>query len=193
MTEGSLTATNGGAGSFLGVYTDDAGTGPVLNLPATGLAFFRRHSADRHQSHAGGLLGPESQSRQVRGVHHGAVRLRFEAPDGATGRARSRLVTAREGQTALRRNAPVEAAGGRSRPGSRRGGPSKPDLGRRVSKEHAAGARRFGRRQTGGWESARIRRRIPPAGRPHQPFGKDVRGAPPTAVAHFSTRRLPAA
>jgi len=54
MTEGSLTATNGGAGSFLGVYTpDDGRDGPVLNLPATGPGLFRRHSADRHQSHAG--------------------------------------------------------------------------------------------------------------------------------------------
>jgi len=87
MTEGSLTATNGGAGSFLGVYTpDDGRDGPVLNLPATGLAFFDVIPPIGTKVTPAGLLGPESQSRQVRGVHHGAVRLRFEAPDGATGK-----------------------------------------------------------------------------------------------------------
>jgi hypothetical protein len=80
-SEGSLFAANGGTGGFLGVYTpNDGKVGPVLNLPATGLAFFDVIPPIGSKFTLANVLGPESQSSQVNGVHHGTIRLRFEVP-----------------------------------------------------------------------------------------------------------------
>ena len=80
-TEGSLIAANGGAGGFLGVYApNDGKVGPVLNLPATGLAFLDVIPPIGSKFALANVLGPESQSRLVHGVHHGTIRLRFVTP-----------------------------------------------------------------------------------------------------------------
>jgi hypothetical protein len=80
-TEGSLIAANGGEGGFLGIYTpNDGKVGPVLNLPATGLAFLDVIPPIGSKFTPASAMGPESQSRQVSGVHHGTIRMRFEVP-----------------------------------------------------------------------------------------------------------------
>ena len=79
--EGALLAANGGADGFLGIYTpNDGKVGPVLNLPATGLAFFDVIPPIGSKFTVASVLGPESQSRQVSGEHHGMIRLRFVVP-----------------------------------------------------------------------------------------------------------------
>jgi hypothetical protein len=83
--EGSITVTNGTSAGFLGVYTpNDGKVGPVLRLPATGLAFLDVIPPIGSKFTLAGVMGPESQSRQVNGVHQGAIRFRFETPFAGT-------------------------------------------------------------------------------------------------------------
>jgi hypothetical protein len=81
MSEGSIMVTNETRAGFLGVYTPkDGKVGPVLHLPATGLAFLEVIPPIGSKFTLAGVLGPESQSRQMSGVHHGAICFRFGAP-----------------------------------------------------------------------------------------------------------------
>ena len=78
-TEGALTVENGAGGGFLGVYRPNDGRDrPVLNLPATGLAFLDVIPAMGSKFTLPEAIGPESQTRTVTGVHHGAVRFVFQ-------------------------------------------------------------------------------------------------------------------
>jgi len=80
-TEGAVTFENAGDAGFLGVYRPNDGPDrPILHLPATGLALLDVIPAMGTKFTLPSLLGPESQSRTVSGVHHGAVVLRFAAP-----------------------------------------------------------------------------------------------------------------
>ena len=79
--EGSITVTNGTGAGFLGVYTpNDGKVGPVLHLPATGLAFLEVIPPIGSKFTLASVMGPESQSRQVNGVHRGTVLFRFGIP-----------------------------------------------------------------------------------------------------------------
>jgi hypothetical protein len=80
-TEGTLTVENGTDGGFLGVYRPNDGRDrPVLHLPATGLAFLDVIPAMGSKFTLPEVIGPESQTRTVTGVHRGAVVFRFTPP-----------------------------------------------------------------------------------------------------------------
>lgn len=80
-TDGAVTFENAGKAGFLGVYRPNDGPDrPILHLPATGLALLDVIPAMGTKFTLPDVLGPESQPRQVSGVHHGSVVLRFGAP-----------------------------------------------------------------------------------------------------------------
>ena len=80
-SEGSIMVTNETGEGFLGVYTpNDGKVGPVLHLPATGLAFLEVIPPIGSKFTLAGVMGPESQSRQVSGLHRGTILFRFGIP-----------------------------------------------------------------------------------------------------------------
>jgi hypothetical protein len=76
--EGPITFSNRTGEGFLGVYTpNDGKVGPVLHLPATGLAFLDVIPPVGSKFTLAGVMGPESQSRTANGAHQGTIRFRF--------------------------------------------------------------------------------------------------------------------
>ena len=77
--EGTLTIENGTDRGYLGVYRpNDGPEKPVLNLPLTGLAVLDVIPAMGSKFTLPEVHGPESQSRQVSGAHHGRVYFQFD-------------------------------------------------------------------------------------------------------------------
>jgi hypothetical protein len=78
-TEGALAIENGTDRGYLGVYRpNDGPEKPVLNLPLTGLAVLDVIPAMGSKFTLPEVHGPESQSRQVSGAHHGRVYFQFD-------------------------------------------------------------------------------------------------------------------
>ena len=79
-----VTVENIGAVPFFGLYQPKGGVNPVLELPDVGWSFLHVIPAIGTKFDLPDKMGPQSQTRTLRGVQRGELRLDFEALSGQT-------------------------------------------------------------------------------------------------------------